>query len=67
MAGGSASSAPGRNIVPYCPLAGRPGHSSSVVETGSRRYPERYRDDGRNTWHYKKEDVDRVRHYTFTV
>ena len=54
MAGGIALATPGRNRVLHCPLAGIPGHNSSVVETGGGRYRERYQDVGRNTWHYKE-------------
>ena len=48
-AGGIALTTPGRNRVLYCPLAGRPGHNSRVADT-----VRRYRDLGRNTWHYKE-------------
>ena len=59
QAGVIALTARGSDIVQLCPLAGRPGHISSVADTvGS------HCDVGRNTWHCKERMDERVIRYT---
>ena len=45
----------GRNVVLYCSLVTKPGHNSIVADT-----LRRYRDVGRNTWHYKEKTIPKL-------
>ena len=61
-AGINALTALGRNRVLCCPLAGRPGHMSSVADTVRSD-----RDVDRDTWHCTERMDYIVNHYTFTI